>query len=146
MKLSYHIAASSLLGGVLYIFTNSFLITIPTILSGIFIDLDHFIDFFFLTKEKFTIKNFFSFCYKCLWIRLSLILHSWELVFLFCILYWWFRQPILLGIVAGTGLHMIMDQWVNLTRSNISKFFYFLSYRISKGFKLKAMIVDSDNK
>lgn len=142
MKLSHHVAASSILGGGMYASSGSIVLAISTFISGVLIDLDHVLDFLFFARDKFTIRNFFSWYHKNLWDRFAVILHSWELMFLLLVLTCLFRHPFIIGVTSGAFLHMLMDQIVNSRTVPIHRLFYFLAFRMSKGFKRKLILVE----
>jgi len=146
MRLPHHVVASSILGGIMYTTTNSLTLAISAVISGVLIDLDHILDYLFFAKDKFSIKNFFTWCNKSLWDRLAVVFHSWELMIIFVVLCCLFHNPILIGTVAGALLHLIMDQFMNYKTAPIHKLFYFLIFRTSKGFRRKYILVERGNK
>lgn len=137
MNVRVHLYTSTLLGGVLYAVTRSWQIAVSSILSGIFIDIDHILDFLLFSGEKFSVKSMFSWCHEGRWRKVTLLLHSYEIYFILIIVTYYFPSEILMGILFGTGLHMILDQARNPACENLSKWFYFLSYRIYAGFSKK---------
>lgn len=143
MKLPHHVAASSVLCGGMYASSGSLVLAISAFISGVLIDLDHVLDFLFFAKDKFTIRNFFTYYHKNLWDRFAGVLHSWELMFLLLVLSCLFRHPLIIGVASGAFLHMLMDQVVNPRIIPIHRLFYFLAFRMSKGFKRKLILVES---
>jgi len=66
-----------------------------------------------------------------------LFFHSYELYFLLGIITYYFPHGILIGLMLGTGVHLILDQiWNCHLRSEfrVSPWFYFLTYRVHCGF------------
>lgn len=143
MKTQDHVFTSTLLSGGLYVTTQSLEIAIPCFLSGIFIDIDHVFDFIIFSKDKFSIKNIFTWCNDLKWEKLYLIFHSYEILFILGIIIYFFPDKILLGIFLGSGLHLIQDQIGNCyfrKKFTLSNFFYFFIYRFFVGFRKEKML------
>lgn len=135
MKPSEHVVISAVTGGIFFAGTQSWPGTIACFLSGVFIDIDHHLDFF-LNKGRFPWK------YSDLWSfsaeekdgKFYLILHSYELF-----AFWWFLvlylHPDVLwfGILVGMSVHIIADQAVN--PANLLA--YFFVYRLKHNFEKK---------
>ncbi len=120
-------------------------LSVITFLSGIFIDLDHFLDFFLFSGEKFSIKNVISWCEDGRWERVSLIFHSYELYIVLGVITYYFPHNILIGIMLGVGLHLLLDQFWNCNmrkRFRLAQWFYFLTYRASVGFHRDRMRIE----
>ncbi len=143
MKLSHHIAASTVLGGGMYASSGSPVLAISAFISGVLIDLDHVVDYLFFANDKFTVRNFFTWYHKNLWDRFAVVLHSWELMFLLTVLSCLFQHPVIIGIASGACLHMLMDQIANSRTVPLHRFFYFFAFRMSKGFQRKLILVES---
>jgi len=131
LKLQYHTAASITLSGILYLLFKSWSLSLACCLTGIFIDIDHFIDYFRENGWTPNIKNFFRICNECQFDQIVLILHGWEWIILFGVLSWltgW--NPWITGMFLGIGHHMILDAFAN------SSYFktYSLIWRWKKGF------------
>ena len=65
MKIQGHISISSAAGAGLYIATKSPVAAAAAVFSGIFIDLDHLIDYFAHAGFRLDIVDFFRTCEKC---------------------------------------------------------------------------------
>lgn len=144
MKASVHLYSSALLGGSIYKISQSAEIAIVAFLSGFLIDLDHVVDFLFLSGEKFNLKDMLSWCHNGRWEKIVLILHSYELYLLLGFLTYFFPHNIFIGLLLGTGLHLILDQiWNCHLRSDfrISPWFYFLAYRVHAGFHRDKLLI-----
>ncbi len=143
MKLRTHFYTSTLLSGGLYAATRSPQIAVSCFLSGIFIDIDHAFDFLIFSGEKFSFKNMLSWCIKERWDKVVLIFHSYEILILLGFIMYYFPHNILLGILLGSGLHLILDQTGNCSFSNYHKlfpWFYFFTFRIFSGFRREKML------
>jgi hypothetical protein len=143
MKFSHHVVSSTLLGAGVYAGTGSEIMAASTVVSGILIDLDHVFDFLVFSKTKFSIRNLFVWCDQCLWDRVTLLFHSWELLLILSIAALSTQNPVLLGIMVGAGFHLASDQVVNPRKNPLHRYFYFLSFRIAKGFSREHILVDS---
>ena len=113
--------------------THAWWATIVCFLSGIFIDLDHFLDFA-LHKKKipFRYKELFAFCADEKDGRMYLILHSYELFALYWLAVTFYQaDAVWIGLGVGVTIHMIADQVAN----PLKPLAYFLSYRIKQGFE-----------
>lgn len=146
MKLPVHIISSTIISLLLFNVTKSFILLIVTFLSGIFIDLDHFIDYFYTEgKIKIDIKDFF---YKCDNFQLKkafLFLHSYEMIVLLMILTFLYPgNNFILGFTIGYISHLLLDIIYNFSLNILKgkdKFLlYFLTYRILKKFEFKKYI------
>lgn len=144
MKPLAHLAGSAAAGGALYALTSSPPAALSCLLSGVLLDVDHFVDFFALSGKSFTPKAFCEFCYTCAGSRFLLPLHSYELFGLLALWASLSPDPLLTGAVAGMGLHLVMDQYGNLAALpgfRISQGFYFLSWRARAGFRKENLFV-----
>ncbi len=114
MKLSTHIAVSALVSGLLYMVFKSWGAAFASFVSGVFIDLDHIIDYILEYGWHINIKKFFKVFYNAEFKRLYLILHSWEFLLLLAVSGWltgW--NPWITGTLIGAGQHLICDQITN---------------------------------
>ncbi len=137
MKAITHIYASAVLGGIVYTVSKSAAMSLTAFLSGFLIDLDHLLDFFLLSDQKFSISVFFDWFHNDKWDKIVVIFHSYELYVLLAITAYHFPNHILQGLVYGIGLHLLLDQVWNCYLGNdnhLSVWLYFLSYRIYAGF------------
>ena len=132
MKLHHHVAFSATISLFLYMIFKSWYLSMACLLSGIFIDLDHFIDYFREQGINLDIKNFFRICENGQFDRVMLIFHGWEWVLLCSVIGWssgW--TPLVTGVVIGLGHHMILDALYNGTSIRT----YSIIWRWSKGFE-----------
>ena len=131
MKVQYHIATSTIVSGILYLLFKSWSMAASALLAGIFIDLDHLIDYFREHGWSLNIKRFFRTCNDCQFDRVILVLHGWEWLLLFFIISWgsdW--NPWITGVLIGLSHHMILDS----ISSCSSLKSYSLFWRWSKNF------------
>ena len=114
MKLQYHVATSLAVSGMLYAIFRSWGMSAACLLTGVFIDLDHFIDYVREHGFSLDIKRFFSIHHKCQFDRIILLGHGWEWLFILCIAAWITEWNLwLTGAAVGYGQHMILDAAAN---------------------------------
>ena len=114
MKFSHHIAVSSFVSGILYVFFKSWSLTIASFLSGILLDLDHYIDYVFECGSPFQVKRFFHYIYEEKLEKIYLILHGWEWSVILLLTGWMMDwNHWIVGITIGYGHHMVFDAIFN---------------------------------
>lgn len=125
MKLTSHIAISFSVSAVLYLVFHSYLLALSSFIFGIFIDLDHFIEYFRECGIKLDIKEFFQLAETYSFKKNFLILHSWELFIVFSLIVL-FSSPneMLFGVFIGYAFHLIFDQFGNLSKPLSYSFIY----------------------
>lgn len=128
VDLAAHVFVTLILSFLIYFKTGNLSYLIIFVISGIFIDLDHLIDYFIVFKNKFNFYKFIN-CHYLKSGKVYIFLHSWEPVFFFLILGYFVKSPGLVISLTSIIIHLIID---NLQRRNISV--YFLTYRIIKKF------------
>jgi hypothetical protein len=138
MKPIYHLAVSTVISGILYTIFRSWGLVIASFISGIFLDLDHIIDYFIINGIHFNLKEFSNFFKKkkywkvaSKYWRINLIFHGWEWLVILSILAgitnW---NPVVTGILIGAGHHIILDVFNNKPNSWQQTFFsYSLLWR-----------------
>ncbi|WP_420264142.1 hypothetical protein [Candidatus Magnetominusculus dajiuhuensis] len=135
MTTRVHACTSAALGGVIYAITNSWQEAAAALITGVFIDIDHIFDFLIFSGERLTMRNFTSWCGEMKWNRITLIFHSYELFIVLGFIAYYSGSETVTGILYGAVLHVLLDQTGNLRKYQFSQWFYFLAYRIIKGFK-----------
>jgi hypothetical protein len=136
MKPPYHVASSTLFAGILYLLFNSWSMALSCFFSGIFIDVDHIYDYLREAGFPFKVKDFIHAIYTAKLNRMTLFFHSWEVMFLILIITWFMNwHPLMVGILAGFGHHIILDKLytgVPLRR-------YFFVYRWKRDFHIESL-------
>ena len=112
MTPNQHLVASTVTAGIFGAVTRSWEGTLVCFLSGIFIDLDHLLDFYWIKKRMcWSLKELCDFCLKGREGKIYLIFHSYELMaVLWIIVLLFFVNPIGLGLMFGLTVHMFLDQ------------------------------------
>ena len=145
MKPSVHVYSSALLTAAVYAYSRSVPEAASCLVSGVLIDLDHVVDFYLFSEERFTLLNFFSWCNDTRWQRIVLVLHSYELFGLLCVVSYYLDSAVLRGILWGAGLHLLLDQIGNTRTYGLSPWFYLMGYRFAKGFRRDKLQVSSSH-
>ena len=132
MKPTHHVIIS---GGVSIAFAfwvKSWTAVCACFLSGIFIDLDHHLDYFLERKElPLSYKKLVDFLENDHRSRLYLVLHSYELIALLWASIFYFQlNAVWLGAAIGFTTHIFCDEIVNPLRP----LSYFLTYRVKHNF------------
>lgn len=111
MKPQYHVMSSTLTAGILYGIFHSWSMALSCFLSGIFIDVDHIYDYVIEHGLPVRPRDFIEAVYTAKFERMTLFLHSWEIIFLLFIVTWqtnW--NPVLVGVLIGFSHHLILDK------------------------------------
>jgi len=128
MQVRNHVAASIIVSAVTYALSDSAVIATVALVSGIFIDADHLIDYIVLHRPPYSIKDFFDrYANASRLTHALLVLHSWDLLGLWALIViasdW---EPAATGLLIGIGHHLLLDQIFN----HPYPFGYFLSFRL----------------
>lgn len=134
MKLIQHIAISIGVSALVWACFRSSAAAMACFLTGVFLDIDHLIDYVVNYGLQFRVKRFFkAFEYEA-FENIFIFLHSWEFIIIYLVLLWlidW--KPVAIGAVIGIIVHLLLDHFFN----NHSKWAYFLSYRLFHRFSGK---------
>ena len=132
MKAGHHVAVSTIVSSILYLLFKSWSLTIASFLSGIFLDIDHYIDYVFECGSPFQMKKFFYYINEEKLKKIYLIFHGWEWSIVLIIIGWMLDwNHWIVGVMIGYGHHMVLDALFN-TNWPISG--YSLSWRWKKNF------------
>lgn len=132
-----HIAISVLVSICVWMWFRSLGCAVISFAAGVFIDLDHVLDYYMNLGFTLNLKKMYDACHQMRLLRLYLVLHSYELlmllwgsIFIFSLSHYW------IALAIGLTQHMIVDQITN----PIKRFGYFLSYRILRKFKREHVV------
>jgi hypothetical protein len=140
MRPGYHAVISLGLGALVAYGFRSWMAGILCFVVGIFIDIDHHLDFY-LVKKKFPFRfsDLDDHCRRDVEGKLYLIFHSYEFLFLGWMAICYFRlNEMWLAAALSASVHIICDQLVN----PLKPLAYFFVYRLSQGFERKRLFVD----
>lgn len=140
MKPATHAVISLGVSALLLTWTKSWAATLACFLSGIFIDIDHHLDYCLVRgKFPFFYRELQDYCLTARNGKLYLIFHSYELLLIFWIILTHYRlDGIWIGIAIGMSVHLFCDQWSN----PLKPLAYFITYRIKHGFEAKRLLVE----
>lgn len=131
MKIEHHVALSTIISGILYAIFKSWELSIASLIAGIFIDLDHLIDYFIEHGLDIHLKSFLPFFYEEKHNKITLLFHGWE--WLLCLgvatVLTKFK-PWVTGVLIGYGHHIVFDYFYSKT----SVLTYSLIWRCKKNF------------
>ncbi|MBN1385343.1 MAG: hypothetical protein JW983_10720, partial [Elusimicrobia bacterium] len=131
MKPIPHIVISFSVSAVLYTIFRSYILALTAFLFGIFIDIDHLLDYFREQGFNLDVRNFFYFFTEFQYRKAVIFLHSWELFLIYSLLV--FLVPaneVMFGIFIGYSVHLIADHLGN----PVSPLGYFFVYRWKNDF------------
>ena len=123
---------------ILGILLNSWIAGISSCLTGIFIDLDHFIDYWVNRGFNLSVSGFLDFCYHGTSKRFFDLLHGYEYIPLFVGISFLPGLDMLgIGLTTGYVLHLLCDQFYN---THLNRWTYFLSFRIYHRFAFSRIV------
>lgn len=140
MKIMGHAVTSLIAGGILYKFTYSFAAFLWVLILGIFVDLDHYIDYVRENGVSFNPKKIYSTCkYGHIYFKkLTLVLHSYELIIILWIAIFVLDLNIVWKCAAiSFSLHLFIDQIAN----PVMPLTYFFLFRIANHFETKKIFI-----
>jgi hypothetical protein len=143
MRVQYHIIVSLSGGVVIYFLTRSFFKAALFSFAGIFIDLDHIFDYVRNWGWKIvSLREFLIIFYTLRLKKVYVFFHSYELFIVLGLLLWYFKTDWGWILFLSLTIHLLMDQiYYLIAFKKSSPLFYFLTYRISKGFELEKLRV-----
>jgi len=136
MQLPKHVIVSVLVSALVWWWLRSSVAAVACFLMGVFIDLDHIVDYLYNSPRRLRVSRFFTaFEFEVLE-NIFVFLHSWEfalvwLALLLCVPD--VRQPVAWGLFIGFVTHLGLDNLFN----RHSRWAYFLLYRLRHGFAAK---------
>ena len=129
-----HVLISTGAGAALAYVSHSSEAGMACVIGGVLIDLDHHLDYFFAKKKiPWTLGQIRDYYDGEKAGKLFLLFHSYELLLILWLLYYFCGGDIFLGVLFGATGHLICDQFYN----PLKPLSYFLFYRIQNGFEKK---------
>ncbi len=142
MRPQYHAIASAGFGLAVYASLNSLGAALACLITGVFVDLDHLIDYYNHFGIELNLKKFYRNCYgpRQKLDKIYLVLHGYEyLIPLTLLIFLVDSKKIVIGAAVGFLQHMVLDQFGN----KVKPFAYFITYRWAKGFSKSSLFRDS---
>ena len=133
MHPSKHVIVSLFVSALVWWWLRSSAAAVACFLTGVFIDLDHIIDFFYNKRGHFRVHRFFAAFKFGVFENIFVFLHSWEFALIWLALLLSLpeaRQPVVLGLFIGFVTHLGLDNLFN----RHARWAYFLFYRLWHGF------------
>lgn len=136
---SLHFLAGTLLGLLIYSMFGQFSLAVLAFLISVFIDLDHYLEGFLFNGSN--LKWLFTLEPGNYWVKtgkMTILLHSWEILPLILFLGWAFQQwPLAFTITLSLFIHYIIDAGLYIHYKKMSIFHYFFLYRAYHCFNFK---------
>lgn len=132
-----HIVTSCLVSIVVWAYFKSAKCAIVSFIAGVFIDLDHLIDYYSTHPFTLKIKDIYDACAEVNLKKIYLLFHSYELIILLWLaIYALSLSNIWKAMAIGLTQHLLFDQITN----SLNTFGYFIIYRMIKGFKKELLM------
>jgi hypothetical protein len=133
MRAAYHVAASAGVSLGLQAAVHSWPATLGCFLSGVLIDIDHYLEYYLIRKKfPYRYKDLVDFCNYDRGDKVYLYFHAYEyLIVLWLSIYFFHLGLIWTGMTLGLTVHLMLDQFTN----PIKPLFYFLTFRIINQFE-----------
>lgn len=138
MKPSHHVVISGGVSAIFALWVKQPAAILTCFLSGIFIDLDHHLDYMMVRKElPLNYKKFFDYFDNNRHPRIYLVFHSYEVIILiWAVIAAVSPGPVWLGLAVGVTTHIACDTLANPFKPVA----YFLTYRIKHRFERKNLV------
>jgi len=136
MKIPGHVIISLAGSGILYRYTDSFSASLWFLISGVFMDADHYIDYLRERGMSLNLKKVYLACENAHkdFKKLFLIFHSYELLMIMWLAVFFFKLDLVwASVTLSLTLHLISDQITN----PVSPLGYFLLFRAANNFAAK---------
>jgi len=136
MKPEHHIIASIVVSSAIYFFFNSISAALISFVSGVFIDIDHFLDYILHGKFSLHLKDYYLFSLERQFSKIYLFFHSFEIIILLWVMISYFKLNLFrIAFVIGLTQHLILDSIFNSYTVLINPLAYFFAFRAAKGFR-----------
>jgi hypothetical protein len=136
MQMSKHVVVSVVVSALVWWWLRSSAAALACFLTGVFIDLDHIVDFVCNSPRQLKFGRIFTAFEFEILENIFVFLHSWEFALVWLALLLCMsdvRQPVILGLFIGFVTHLGLDNLFN----GHSRWAYFLLYRLRYGFSGK---------
>lgn len=133
MQVSKHILVSLVVSALVWWWLRSLAGAAACFLTGVFIDLDHVIDFFYNNRRQLQVRRIFTVFEFEVVENIFVFLHSWEFALVWLALLLTMpetRRPVVLGLFIGFVTHLALDNFYN----RHARWGYFVLYRLRHGF------------
>jgi len=131
MKVRYHVLVSAAVAPVAWKASHSVAVVLGWVAGGVLVDLDHLVDYVLHYGWRVSPERLFRASYQGEYERAYLPLHAWEVWLASAAVGLVSGVPWLMGVAAGWGLHLLLDQLFNRPHALA----YSLVYRWARGFR-----------
>lgn len=131
MLVKYHAAVSTVISSGLYAATDSWQLAAASLVSGILVDADHFVEYLVEYGVSLDPGRFIRLVHEARYERVFYLLHAWEWFALGLAAAWaagWNAWSA--GLLIGYGQHLVLDHFGNKG----TPWSYFLFWRWKQGF------------
>jgi len=140
MRPIWHIITSFILGVAIFLFTRDMVASSIAFLAGVFIDLDHLLDFWISSpKNAFSIKQFYHMD-KYLKSKgdhyTFIFFHAWEWVVVFVFLTLFYGNIYFVSFVLAITLHLALDSINNYLFEKENLLVYSIIFRVFHKFRM----------
>jgi hypothetical protein len=129
MRPREHVIVSAVFGAGVYGLTGSRAMAVCSFLAGVFVDVDHFIDYWREHPGSLSWRDFYDTCVQFRLKKAYLFLHSPEILAVAAVFAYLLRSRAVIGIALGLSQHFLFDLMFNGVRVKA----FFLFYRLIKG-------------
>lgn len=140
-----------MIAGILYFIFRSWKPAVASLISGIFVDLDHIIDYWIEYGLRFDLKQLFNYFDEKNFgnrKKLFFIFHAWEWLIIIAAAAWLTDWNLwVTGLLVGYGQHIILDEIYNSSQYRLRPYVlgYFLLWRWKKRFEFKTPCSNAAN-
>jgi membrane-bound metal-dependent hydrolase YbcI (DUF457 family) len=134
MTLKQHVAITTVLTVLLGFFWKNYLGVLLFWLGGIFIDVDHYLDYIRETGDmRISLRRMEEMFLNLKEKKFYGLFHSYELIIIgVCLNFFYLKNECLYGLLAGLAVHLILDALFNPVKAR----FYFFLYRLNHSFEI----------
>ncbi len=135
---TFHLLFSLLTGFIVWkIWSKIWASFLPALMGGLFIDLDHLLDYYLVLGFNFKIENILNGVYFSESGKAYVLFHGWEYVLTFITLVFMFKnktaKSLFLALALGITLHLFID----MASYNVPMQKYSVFFRAGQGFSTK---------
>jgi hypothetical protein len=126
MRVEQHAVMSAVIAGAVWAVSRSWEMALSSFLAGIFLDVDHVVEYVREFGWKPDLRQFFRASYEREYQRAVLVFHAWEWLPLIVLFVWWTgANPWAAGAAVGWFQHLACDQLANTNHAGA----YFITWR-----------------
>jgi len=138
MTLKQHVTITTVLTVLLGFFWKNYLGILLFWLGGIFIDVDHYLDYIRETGDmSISLSRMEDLFLNVKEKKFYGLFHSYELILIgVCLNFFYLKNAWFYGLLAGIAVHLILDALFNPVKAR----FYFFLYRLNHSFEIATCV------